>query len=187
LHQPEFADEKLARAFLEHLLSRWFYLKPEAQIMSDSKNQLRVDYLAKPRPDVAFPFRLFGIECKRSNRAGAFNRAVKQAADYASCAIVDQRNTLAGVRGKRLEHVYLFPAPTNLRADYERGWHDGVERLGGLCRVGLIYVRHTGQPQFCMSAERHWDPDNGSMVRLIHTRRSIGNGTLRRPAEEAAT
>jgi hypothetical protein len=57
-----------------------------------------------------------------------------------------------------------------------------VERLGGLCRVSLIYVRPTGQPQFCMSAERHSDPDNGPMSRPIHIRQSIGNGARRRPA-----
>ena len=65
---------------------------------------------------------------------------------------------------------------------YLDGWHAGVERVGGLFRVGLIYLRHTGRPQFCMSAERQWDADNGPIAHPIHTRTLVGNGTRRRPA-----
>jgi hypothetical protein len=99
--QPEFASEELARGFLEALLEPWFVLKPEVELCyPGAANRLRIDYLAKPKPDTGFPFPLFGIECKRANGFGGFNRAVKQAIDYTRCTIVDPRPSLARVQGQ---------------------------------------------------------------------------------------
>jgi hypothetical protein len=179
--QPSFANEELARDFLEQLLIGWFYLKSEVWLSyPETVNRLRIDYLAKRRPDTDFPFEhVFGIECKRQNRHGG--QAVKQAIDYTHCLISDNRVSLAEIRNKRLSRVYIFPAPSS---DGE-GWHGGVERLAGLFHVGLIYVRHAGYPQFCMSAERHWDPGQGPRAAPIHFRDLVGSGAPRRPAHDA--
>lgn len=188
--QPEFAEEEEARRFLEELLLPWFFLKPEVELSyPGTANRLRIDYLAKPKPDTGFPFPLFGIECKAACRHGGFNRAVKQAIDYTKCRIVDERSSLARVRGQPVARVYVFPAPpaagiarppvageAAVDNDYARGWHDGVERVAGLFRVGLIYLRHTGAPCFAMSGDRQWDPDNGPIARPTHLRNPIGSG-----------
>jgi len=178
--QPSFATEDDARRYLEALLEPWFHLKREVGLRyPGTANRLRIDYLAKPKPATPFPFDLFGIECKRSNRAGEFNRAIKQAIDYCRCEIADQRPTLGRLLGQRVERVYVFPAPGEGHG-YEGGWHGGVERLGGLFHVGLITVR-AGMPVFSMSADRQWDPRAGPSAAKKHIRQLVGNGAARRP------
>jgi hypothetical protein len=182
--QPIFDSEDLARQALEELLRPWFHLKAEVWIRyPGTPRTLRIDYLAKPKPGVAFALPLFGVEVKAANERGALNRAVKQAIDYTHCEVSDCRPSLAQVRGTLVRRVYLSPAPPTYRLgddrhDYVRGWHDGVERVAGLFRVGLIYVRYTGRPQFCMSAERQWDADQGPVARITHMHQRGGSGVI---------
>jgi hypothetical protein len=186
---PEFQDEAEAKAYLEQFLRPWFYLKPEVWLTyPSSANSLRIDYLAKPKPDTAFPFPIFGIECTASTyQGGIFNRAVKQAIDYAHCQICDRRPSLTGRSGQRVERVYIFPPPPQPPdQDYMRGWHASVERVAGLFHVGLIHIRFTGSPEFRMSGDRQWDADQGPIATPTHQRQLVGNGTLRRSADGAA-
>jgi len=124
-----FAIEKEAKAFLEQLLAPHFVLQPEVALRHlEAGNRLRIDYLARPHPNIAlpFPFPWFGVEVKKSCDDGSlYNDAIKQAIHYTHCVIDDDRRALERINGHRIERVYIFPGrgPDEWFRSSDGEWH----------------------------------------------------------------
>lgn len=177
--QLQFPSEAHAREALETLLEPWFTLVPEVWLTL-GHNKLRIDYLAQPHPGLEFPYPWFGIECKAGLGLdmGEYNRALKQAIDYAGATVSDSR--LPALWGKLVGQVFVFPG---LHERGENGWlwPGSVNRLAGMFHVGMIYNNPWHGLAFYMSAVRQWSHAMGSisekMQRHIHR---VGSGRPKR-------
>jgi hypothetical protein len=182
-HDLQFKTEIMARAHLENLLEPWFILEPEVELRYEDANRLRIDYLARPRPDSNFPYPWFGIECKRGFAGmGDYNDALKQAIDYTHSVVVDGR--FDDLVNERVLRVFVFPGmPSNENPKRPSSmaalWAGGVNRLAGKFHVGMIYERSDG-PLFEMSAVTQWSatygPASEKVQRHIHR---LGSGRPR--------
>jgi len=179
-----FSDENAAKHYLENLLTPFFFLKFEMWCRHPrANNQLRVDYVAKAKPNVAFPFDWFCVEVKKSCASGgAYNAAHKQVIDYTFCKIDDPRPDLARIDGARVERIYLFRkgADDDLTGA-ERGSHDAfwVNLLAGKFHVGMI-CEIRGLPAFHACADRQSCPWHGARRSKHNTRQIVGSGGAER-------
>jgi hypothetical protein len=137
-------------------------------------NRLRIDNVARPKPEINCPFDWYGLEVKCSCRGGDYNRALKQAVDYTFCQVDDAR--APSVNGQRVPRVYLFPGlPETAGESY---W---VNRFVGLFHVGLIFVqRRRGRDEtyFVTSGDRQWSSDYGPVARAHNIHHRVGSGVL---------
>jgi hypothetical protein len=193
-----FDTEKEAKAYLERLLASYFVLQPKVWVRHlEAGNRLRVDYLGRPRPNIAlpFPFASFAVECKRScESTGLYNSALEQAVHYTRCIIDDPRPALARINGHRIERVYVFPArgPDDWFCDAADERHatkdcrNGfcVNRLAGRLHIGMIHEIQGG-PAFFASADRQWCTRYGARRAKHNSRQTVGNGALRRDAMDS--
>ncbi len=176
----DFTTEPEASSCLRALLAPYFVLRAEVGCRHLlAGNRLKVDFLARPKPGVDFPFDWFGIEVKRGARHGAYNRGLRQAVDDAACVVDDDR--VARLAGERIQRVFLFPGVPDLIDDHpsEAYW---VNRFVGLFHVGMIYVgRHFGRDDlyFMMSADRVWSSNWGAIGRPHNIRQRVASGVLR--------
>lgn len=156
--RASFATEQEARESLESLLAPWFSLRPEVDCLFESQ-WLRIDYVARPKMNVDFPYPEFGIEVKTGIYDGFRNYtgALKQAIDYTNCTI----------DGRRLGVVFLFPGISDIHDDIG-GMARGANRLAGMFKAGIIVPeRWDGSPaipRFEMSGGRLWDAKRGAVA-----------------------
>jgi hypothetical protein len=192
IRQPDFPNEREAKAHLERLLRPYFALQREARVRHlEAGNYLRIDYLGRPRPGVEFPFSWFGLECKRSCKStGDYNAAIAQAIHYTHCVVDDDRPLLERINGQRIERVYVFPArgPDEwfCNANDERREERVQQRFlrqsprrPASCRLPL---RDQWRSRLYASADRQWSVRFGPRAAKHNSRQLLGNGALRRDA-----
>jgi hypothetical protein len=167
-----FADEKAARAFLEHNLGDVCRLVPEVHMRHQiSRQLLRIDYLAvfrRFRPESIEPT-LIGIECKDSFAAFRdWTAGLKQCIDYRHSVVDDRRATI--YQGQTPAFIFLFPdirdlGDLDLHEHPRAEWAAGVERMVGQYNVGCVrQVRsYRGEPflEFRCAADPIWDTLRG--------------------------
>lgn len=103
-----YANEKLAEAALERLLSPFFTLHRQVRLTETGYPPQIIDYVAElPK---GLPFRFFGIEVKRGFRdVKDACDAIQQAMRYRKAKVSDKRDALSGFLGDRPPYVFLWP------------------------------------------------------------------------------
>ena len=182
----EYRTERDAGRALRRLLRPYFFLLSECKLQHIETGQnLRLDFLVRPKPETDFPFDLFGVEVKRGKYGAnrAYNQALWQAHDYTHCQVADKRAAKAS--GRRIERVYLFPG---LPEESKRSvW--ATHRLIGMGHVGqiLIQTKWPGiieNPAFYMCGDRQWCPHQGAHRGKHKTRQLVGSGVIRTGGDE---
>jgi|TARA_R110002074_G_scaffold175996_2_gene339441 hypothetical protein len=190
----EFKTEKASEEYLSDMLELYFTLLPQCRLEHIETGQnLRIDFIAKPKSYVKFPLSLIGIEVKSGKYAGrpyadqVYNRALFQALDYTRCTFDDAR--VKRHAGARLRTVFLWPGLEGKNKNSI--W--GVNNLIGLGHVGVIlrkhidrftydHIKQTVRPayelQFRMGNKLLWSPTRPARnARKI--RHTLGSGVAR--------
>lgn len=190
-----FQTEDEARAHVVQLLRPYFYLIHECRLQHWTGKPLRVDLLARPRPDIPYPFLaddVFGVELKRSfvDDHGKYRSALAQAITYRECVISDRR--CLTTNGQRLRFAFVYPGPPSINRGSNEQARDiweirGATVLAGKFNVGVLvdtgalterpryYARDRFVFELCGTPA--WTPSRGCCFGLQHKRATgqVGN------------
>ena len=128
------------------LMSPYFILYPEVQLIHPSKGRLRIDFIGQPtcgrwQGNMGFELKHGGIG---DGKFSSWSNAVAQCIDYSQSRIVSDKIGGEDWFGHTLKYVFLFPCPFRVwrrpepDEDRQHAWVRGQVRLAGKFGVGAI-------------------------------------------------
>lgn len=158
---PTFTTELEARATFKELFGEAFQIIDEVELVSlvDRQARFRIDAVAVAKSS---PHYVLGVEFKRPFfKMSEFAAALKQAADYRSATVVDDR--LPMLRGHQLGTVVLFPS-WNGEHDEKESYKEeafGMQLVAGQFRVGVAGQIKGGFAALMVGQHRMWTSREG--------------------------